>query len=470
MAIAAPIVLRGMQPAQDLFVRALRTAWTQEWPIFDPDIAQEFDIAVWEKVNLDGKVTQAIEQRLAVVAAKGYIVDPGDDDEPSKKLADIVEAAIKQIRKFREGRRFLAEGIFRARSFVWLEGRRMTWRPSSSYPTGQWWLPTRLKHKDKREVRWHPVVKRKIVDGEQRKQIFRRREVYDINTGKWLGLPTVLDALLLEVIYRDESGRLGFGRGLLEPIYFLWWAKQTVMKEGLQGIEKWAQGKIIGKVDTSKTGSATASGDNKSTVAMRNQMRLELDRMRSRHIGVFDKADEIMNLAGGGEGWQIVLEFLKYCDDAILGVALGGVLPFGGASDKGSLARAGVEKDSSEELLDFDRGLVDEPINDKLIPAFLNFNTENIAGLGLADAAKPVFKTSRNKLQDPEQQVKIITEALRGGIDLKKQQVYERIDFDMPSEDDEIFEGAEQLVGAGAGGFGGGGFGGGGELGGGRNR
>ena len=140
---------------------------------------------------------------------------------------------------------------------------------------------------------------------------------------------------------------------------------------------------------------------------------------------------------------------LDYLDNAILSTSMGAVLPFGGGLDKGSMARAEVEEDVSDELLEFDRWIVDDTLTNDLIPVILENNRQICAKLGLLDVRPPQFRTSNEKRKDPEKAARVVDLALKAGIPLKKEEVYKRLDFSQPGEGDDVFEPpAQQMPGS----------------------
>lgn len=429
-----PTILQGTNAGPQLFASALHAAYMIEWPIIDPDFAQESDVSIWEKIHRDGKIMQAINQRTATIASKQWIIEPRGDSEKEIQLAAIIEELLQEVRKFHMARRFLAQAIFRGRAYLFIEGERRRLSVSGQ-PAENWWFPEKLRHLDKRVVRLVPI-RRPRGDGEQ--MVSLRHEIFSPSNGVWKPLNRESARLLMEIVYDDEQGRLGYGRGLLEALYFLWWAKIVVLKEGLQAVERWAQGFLVAKVDTEKVGSTDAN-----TETIRNTMRDELVAHRSRNVAVVDKSDEIALVTGGGEGHQIVMKMLEYLDNCILSTSMGSVLPFGGGQDKGSLARAEVEENVSDELLEFDRGVVDETITAGLIPLLIDNNREILGRMGLVDVRMPNFKTSREKREDPEKNAIVVEIALRSKIPLRKDEVYQRLGFSMPAVDDEVFEGVD---------------------------
>lgn len=427
-----PINLRGTTPGPQLFAHALHAAYMLEWPIIDPDFAQQSDISIWDKIHRDGKVLQAINQRTATIASKNWIIEPRGDSEKEIQLAAIIQELLQNVTKFHMARRFLAQAIFRGRAYLFVEGERKRMMVADM-PADDWWLPIRLRHLDKRVVQFVPERRRE----NGREMVSLRREVFSPSAGEWKRLNQQSARLLIEIVYDDEQGRLGYGRGLLEALYFLWWAKSVVLKEGLQAVERWAQGFIVAKVDSEKVGSTSAD-----TQTVRNTMRDEIEAHRSRNVAVVDKSDDISVVTGGGEGWQIVMKMIDYLDNCILSTSMGSVLPFGGGLDKGSMARAEVEEEVSDELLEYDRGVVDETLTSGLIPLIIDNNRAILSRLGLLDVRTPDFKTSQEKKEDPEKNARVVEIALRSRVPLRQDEVYERLGFSIPADGDEVFEGA----------------------------
>ena len=79
-----------------------------------------------------------------------------------------------------------------------------------------------------------------------------------------------------------------------------------------------------------------------------------------------------------------------------------------------------------------------------LIGQVWRMNRSNFAALGLADANMPKFSSIQEKRQDPTVVAGIITQMGQVGLPLRKDEVYDRIGFTMPKEDDEIFEPKQQ--------------------------
>lgn len=428
-------ILQGVSGAGELYSRALSSAYHTEFRLIDPDFSQDREVDIWDKVRRDGKVQQAILQRTSQIAAKNWSLEPGGDSEEDRRLAEIVSELIKNVKDFREARSQLANAVFRGSSYSFIQGERRLLRVGDM-PAKKWWVPYRLKHIDKRRVEYLPSVKGKKVRSEM--------QIFSVAKEGWFKVPPSVSKLIVKCVFANEESRLGYGRGLLEAIYFLWWAKTRVLKEGLQAVERWAQGFLLGKVDTQKAG---ASGKNPDK--QRDEMLDQLQLHRSRHAIVVDAADTIELVTGGGEGAGIVMDYLQYLDDTILATSLGAVLPFGQSADTGSFARAETEQEIADERTEFDRGKVDESLTDNLVKCVVNLNIAQIAESGVLGAKLPRFSTTGQKFEDPEKNVNVVRAAQEVGAKIKKKEFYSRIGWEMPEDGDDTLE----PPGEGGGGF-----------------
>lgn len=434
-------LLHGTSPVQDLYSRALSSAYKQEFRIIEPAFSEEREPDIWELVQRDGRVVQAIEQRTSRIASKEWAVQPRRQERAEDvRLASFVEDLLREIPGFREARKRLAQAVFRGRAYAYIESGRRTVE-LGDLPAERWWIPRCLKDVDKRRVQMAPKTVRLQGDVVE---IQTPKELWSVERERW---EEIRDSRpWVEITYRDEESRLGYGRGLLDALYFLWWAKTIVLKQGLQALERWASGILVGKVDPQGAG---AEGRDPETA--RDDLRDELKKHRTDHVLTIDKNDDLEVHGLTGQGHQLVKDFLQYLDDGILATAMGAVLPFGGGLDKGSMARAEVEEEVSDELLEFDRGKVDEALTAKLIGLVVSVNRPLLEKHGLGRARAPIFATGTTKTEDPQKNVTVVEVALRSGVPLKKDEVYEKIGFTPPGPEDEVIEAPAQSAAGGLG-------------------
>ena len=440
-------ILTGIVPHGDLYNQALSSAYNHFFRLIDPDYALQQDVDSWRKIWRDPKIAQAMLQRTATAAGKDWSILPATEavDELHSLAVRITTDALKKIRSFTESRSLLMNSIFHATAYAFPEGSRQ-WMNLGGVEAN-WWVPRKLKHVDKKRFQ---IVPTHLSDEPGEPEIVSTRiEMWHISRLVYVPITQERFQRFTRMIYNDEEGRLGYGRGLMESIYFLWWVKQELIKEGLSGIEKWARGIIGAKVDLQQQ----AGDSDTETSKIRNEFVDAIEKMQSRHVIVMDKQDElIISEGGGGKGSDMVMQFMKYADDCLMGVIMGSVLPFGGSGkDTGSLARARVEEDTSDILLVQDREKLGECLTDGVVDFFWKSNQPQLSALGLnANEHMPRFDIAQQRHEDPEANAPVIVQALGAGVSLKKSQVYEKLGFDMPEEGDDVFEGGASGIGAGA--------------------
>jgi phage gp29-like protein len=144
---------------------------------------------------------------------------------------------------------------------------------------------------------------------------------------------------------------------------------------------------------------------------------------------------------GGGAGQTMVHDMIRYCDEKLIGLILGSVLPFGGSGEAtGSYARAEIEQSTSNALIRFDIDKMDESLTDDLVGLCWEQNFRNIQDLGLGSAAMPVFRTTIGEREDAAEAASMIATLAGLGLPLKMSEVYRRTGFSEPAEEDTVLK------------------------------
>jgi hypothetical protein len=424
-------ILQGTYPAGDIYSHALASAYHHEWRILDPDFSQEKEPSVWELIQRDPVVQQAILQRLAVVAPKTWQVEAATKSDDDKRLARIVQEMLEGITRFVQARSDLAKAIFRGRAYAFISGRRRPFAFADSTTMQRWWLPHRLQPVDKRRIQFVPSRNAAGI-------LTTRPQLFSVSREKWEDIR--LKGNFVSVTYGgDEESRLGYGRGIIETLYFLWWARQRVMREGLQAVERWSQGFILAKIDST----VRPGGAGKDPNTMRDEMISMLEQHRAQHIAVVDKADDI-SVVTGPTGEHSLAEFwINYIDSKILGVSLGANLPFGGSADAGSLARSVEEGETADDRTELDRNVLDESVQADLVTCFLNRNRQQLEAEGLGNARIPRFATITQKTENPKENAETAAIVLQSA-PLKREEYYARVGWEPPEDEDEVIEATAQ--------------------------
>ena len=335
----------------------------------------------------------------------------------------------------------LAEAVVQGRKFAFVKGE-YRWIRVAGFPLFEWWLPTMLQDIDARRWRLAPVYSED--PGRPGKQTLSTRwELWSVERAAWENVEN--PEWFIKHCYQDEEGRLGYGRGLAEAIYFYWWAKGHTLQEVLQAIEKWAQGITIAKIDGLVPGSAGRTND-----AQRQQYLDVLKEMKSRHVLAIDKRDDVEIKETSGTGHEMGLQWVKYFDESMTRLITGSVRPSGGGQG-GTYGQGKVEQDTTESLIQFDRVLLGDTLTRDLVGLLMRMNAEPLARFGLGEARSPRWTIPQERREDPVQSAQVITSVLPHGIKLRSDEVYRKLGFTQPRPGDKVIEGRAPIVGPGFG-------------------
>jgi len=417
-----------------LYAHALGVAYRNGVEVYDPDYALAQDPEYWEKVQRDAVIKHAFEQRLHSVAGRDWSVvagkrNPRKIDEDAAMLGEEI---IDLVRGFTQSRYHLAKGVFLGETWGYMNGRRVPMTIGGKLQN--WWMPTHISDIDKRRIRPVPSWNDQRPAGEK---LQMRYELHDLESATWA--PIHRNAPLIHFSYDNEESRLSHGRGLAEAIYFYHYAKGVVLREGLEGLEKWARGIVVAKIKSS----SSSPLDNEE---VRDAYLAKLEDMRQGGSFAMDVEDELDVLWAGGAGHSQVFEWLRYLDEGITQLILGAVLPSGGGSDVGSNARAETEAETSETLVGYDRTVLYEALSDQMMRAIWYWNRKEIANLGLADAFVPRMTATSVDSTNPTETATQVATILQAGIPLVKSEVYDRLGWTMPTDSDDVIEGIEPPV------------------------
>ncbi len=417
-------------PQAQQFVALISSLYKNLAPLYDPDAALFEDANAWSKILRDARMRAFISMRLAKVARLTWAMEPASDSVVDMNAAATVEPFLRGIPLFTSARRHLSKFAFWGRSHGWIEGRR-DWRVagvSEKFPDGllaEWWTPTLLRPLDKRQVIYKP----------ERKKSAEGREVVSVETLLGTidgGVHRAMEhpECLITCVYDDEVERLGYGRGLLETLYHLYWVIGVVRRIGLSGLEKWAHGIVAAKVD----GSAR-QGTDETTEELAQSFLDTLLAMRKDGVMVVDIKDDIEVLSISGEGGVLTLKWLADCYEAAAQLCLGSIRPTGGG-EGGSLARTEEEASTTDDLLDCDREMIDEAITNAVVKLWWDLNAGNLAAIGLGAAKMPRFRSLHTDREDPEKVGRTYKLAQEIGMEIGADDAHRRMGIPQPSPDE----------------------------------
>jgi hypothetical protein len=422
--MTTPLFLRA-QAAAEQYVRALSSAYRTGFRIYDPSPALSKDPGIYDKLMLDAVVFHAVQQRRHMVAGHKFQCHPASESPADKIWAQICEQLIGKIRNFKGALFNLANAVFVGSTYGMIQGERR-WMPLFDGVPRNWFMPMSIR--DVSKFRFRPVPKRTGSGADE--EVTLEWQMHNVALDQFL--PLEHPECFIKHVYDDNESSLGFGRGLVDAMYYYWRAKELVMTENCSAIERWAQGLLIAKIDGTREGSKTNSD-------LLNNVLAELEKHRGRHIMGIDKLDEIDMIPGPAEGWQMASGMRDYLDQSLRTLILGSNLPTGGGTEGGSYALGAVQENSTEALIQYDREILSETISNDLVGLLRRLNQPQLMEMGLGHAENPKFQIIQEKVIDPKVRADIILGYVGAEIPLKEDEVYEPAGFTAPQPGDKVF-------------------------------
>jgi hypothetical protein len=417
--------------AAEQYVRKLSSAYAPGRQIYDPDWGTMSDAELWHKIRRDPIILGAFDLRRSDISSTPWRIVPHSQREDDQALAKVVEEAMREGEDLDEARFMLSEAIFRGSAYAWQE-QEPKMLDLSGTGEREWLICMRLDHVDRYRLRIFVDPVSEIP----------RWQVWNVGRGKWNWEDLEQDALdnMLQVVYCQTEDSLGYGRGLLEAIYFFFYAKGVLLQRALDGADMWAKGGVKVAVSGLKDGS---TGTVNATLVSRW---LDIiDRWRAKHAIVHDKEDVVDYIAGGSAGSDIVLRIITYLDRAMTRLILASTLTTGaGESDSGSLAQSRTHERSQAKILRRDRRKMDAAISRDLIGQFLRLNARTIEEVGLGKARPPRFESVLEEQDAPGTEASTASTLLGAGVPLRRDELYRKVGYTPPTDEDEVIVGLQR--------------------------
>lgn len=315
---------------------------------------------IWDLIKRDAVFMKAIQQRLAEIAAAEWYLDPGDDKD-SRALVPYIRSMIKEIPDLPQALHNLAACIFEGASWLRMFSRERKRALMPDNVERTWWGISWLKHVPATGIRrdWDEAIHADPETGER----IDTRDWYwstlDSQSRTWLRVRHEDEWQYVMCHCGDDAFTAGMGSGLLSSLFFYWYYKTQAMKHLLQGMERFGQPWIVAKIKAGSHVATSAGSQFLTPEAKRALLLAELERMRQSNILLLDHDDTVEPLDFSGENVVGYMQMISYFDDAAVSCILGSLLPSGQAADTGSLARAEVERVSTNNLLRFDRAVIE---------------------------------------------------------------------------------------------------------------
>jgi len=421
--------LRVRNQSQRLFLSAMTSAWRNSVQLHDPSIWLARDPEAEEKMLRDIDIAHAVGYRRGLAAGREWSLTPRLEGSARAPVAVSVGTELLDgIQHFTRARKNLARAFFSGSRFARIHGVTRKLTLGDGKPR-TWWVPTRLEDLDKRIFRIVPT----LVDYQTGK-LSAHWERWNVGKGQFES-ESVRDAVnTIRHVYEDDQASMGHGRALREALGWWWYAKTHIFQESLQAVERFAQGILTASV----AGARDASTGLPNTELI-SKWKDALEDMRSRHVLVYDESDNVEVIQPSGEGWQLLETMRGELKTAIFTLILGANLTT--SADKGgSFALAEIQENSTEQIAQTDRELMQETLTDDLLGACWFHNRPNLVELGISEE-KPRFSITQQKIQDPQARANVASTLNQMGVELAREDVLEQTGFRIPTQGEDVIQG-----------------------------
>lgn len=412
--------------SRQLYVQALSALWRRETRTDDPSIWLARDPEIEEKMLADPDIGHAINYRRHLVAGRQWQVQPDPDVGDEGDLAvEVTTGLLRKIGRFTEARHKLARAFFSGSRFARIHGETKTLKLGDGKPR-TWWVPTKLEDIDKRRFR---IVPRNPGT----ENLTAAWEMWDVGTSTWKTVSSEQWCHTIRHVYQDEENSLGYGRGLRDALGIVWYAKENVLQESLTAAERFGGGILTAKID----GARDAVTNRPNSAVVREWIQVLQD-MRSRHVLVHDKQDEIEFVNSDANGWQLLQTLREELRTQAFTIVLAANITQS-ANKGGSYALSEVQENSTEALIQFDRESMEETLTRDLIGCLWWRNWANMLELGIQDQ-KPRFSINQEKLLDPQQRAQAAQVLHAMGVALAADDLYEQTGFRRPRPNEDVIQ------------------------------
>ena len=220
--------IRVRNQAQQVYTRALSSAWRNGVQLHDPSLWLFRDPEVEEKMLRDADIRHAVGYRRHLIAGKDWALVPRDETSPLSDLSvHVGTTLLKEVEGFTQARMNLARAFFSGARFARIHGEpRVLDLGDGKKRT--WWVPTRIEDLDKRMYR--------VVPNNDGGSLSAHWERWNVGAAEY-DVETRFDAVhTIKHVYQDDEASLGHGSALREALGWWWYAKEHVFQESLAAV------------------------------------------------------------------------------------------------------------------------------------------------------------------------------------------------------------------------------------------
>lgn len=417
--------------ARQSYVTALSSVWHRETRLDDPSAILARDHDVEEKMLADPDIGHAVNYRRHLVAGRQWQIQPDPDVGQDGDVATTVATALlRKVRRFTEARHKLARAFFSGARYARIHGRLQRLTIGDGKPR-DWWCPVKLEDVDKRRLR---IVPRNVGT----EKLSATWELWDVGTAQWRVLTQDEWSGFVRHTYQDEEGSLGYGRGLRDALGLVWYAKENVLQDSLLAAERFGGGLLKARID----GARDAQSGKPNQQVIREWINV-LQGMRSKHVLVHDRQDDVEFVQSDANGWELQRELREEFRTQVFTLVLGANVTQS-ANKGGSYALAEVQENSTEAIIRFDRESLEESLTDDLIGYTWRRNWANLVELRIQNQM-PRFSIDHEQKMDPTQRATVAQTLYNMGVPLASEDIYEQTGFRRPRDNEDVIESAPAM-------------------------
>lgn len=426
--------------ANSLIYSSSVASWLSQIIGWDPGFGLAQDPGFYEKLLSDSAVSSALDKLQKLVVGHDFFHQPKGETREDWLLAKCLDELQQETEGFSQSLYNMAAASWKGATWCELRTQRRILRIGDGKPR-VWTVIVEAKDTDKRRFRLtraaaSPLTREK--DGRPYQGALSSRWRWEFNRGFAPDAGTSSYYVPIEQVappshwclHRvDTSERgLGYGYGLAEDLYFGIYAKAAVLRNLLQGIERWGQGFLVQAVAGLRMGGPGGMTPEQKINAVVTTLR----RYRSQNVYAIDKDDDLKLMDGPAESVTACMGVISYFDDCHTMRILHAKRTSGGGSD-GAFAQGKIEETSEDANVSYLRGPLEERWTLTGTRLLVRANKHNFADMGIPDfLSTPRLRLRGRKTADPEKAAVAIETAQKIGLPLLKREVYDLLEFTPP--------------------------------------
>lgn len=460
--MSLPYSTQGSQ-GQTVYSTGIASSLISSW-LWDPSPALEQDPAMPEKLLKDPVIAGACDHLFRSVVGHSYSYEPCDpDSRDERSLAAVVEGLTRQTQALPQTLYNLARATFMSAAWGVLFPKQVKLRLGDGKER-EWTVVGRVRDVDKRRFRLSripqtPVTPPPGVGVGQANAItsqgagaqlgafrweFHRGFDWRDNASVWWGPLDVVapnDRWMLHVPDTSERG-LSYGYGLIDDLAPYFWMKSKVLSWGMQGLERWGQGFLLAQVEALRDGLAKGSGQANAL----QQTVTNIRKWRSENFAAVDADTKISLLDMPSTAEASCRAWIEYLDNVMRQRILAALQPTGSGDGDGGYSSAKVEEGSTDNMVAYLRGPLEETWTQTFVRFLIEHNQENLTEIGLYGLPYSRLKLRGKEHRDLDQVVKLFEAAMRMKIPTRLEDWYSMTGMTAPNDEDHVIVWPEVAV------------------------